>query len=66
MTRRPKYAFRGSDGVVQALAPAHIIEGGLPTERLLAYIAVYKYADAFRFTGRRRAICAMASRSAGR
>ncbi len=45
VTRRPKYAFRGSDGVVQALAPAHIIEGGLPTERLLAYIAVSKYAD---------------------
>jgi len=31
--------------VVQALAPAHIIESGLPTERLLAYIAVSKYAD---------------------
>ncbi|WEJ12282.1 IS66 family transposase (plasmid) [Sinorhizobium sp. K101] len=45
VTRRPKYAFRGSDGVVQALAPAHIIEGDLPTERLLAYIAVSKYAD---------------------
>jgi len=45
VTRRPKYAFRGSDGVVQALAPAHMIEGGLPTERLLAYIAVSKYAD---------------------
>lgn len=45
VTRRPKYAFRGGDGVVQALAPAHIIEGGLPTERLLAYIAVSKYAD---------------------
>lgn len=27
------------------MAPAHIIEGGLPTERLLAYIAVSKYAD---------------------
>nr|WP_258600163.1 IS66 family transposase [Mesorhizobium sp. AR10] len=45
VTRRPKYAFRGRDGVVQALAPAHIIESGLPTERLLAYIAVSKYAD---------------------
>ncbi len=39
------YAFRNHDGVVQALAPAHIIESGLPTERLLAYIAVSKYAD---------------------
>lgn len=45
VTRRPKYAFRGHDSVVQALAPAHIIESGLPTEQLLAYIAVSKYAD---------------------
>ncbi|UVK48054.1 IS66 family transposase (plasmid) [Mesorhizobium sp. AR07] len=45
VTRRPKYAFRDRDGVIQALAPAHIIESGLPTERLLAYIAVSKYAD---------------------
>jgi len=45
VTRRPKYAFRNHDGVVQALAPEHIIESGLPTERLLAYIAVSKYAD---------------------
>ncbi|RWA95058.1 IS66 family transposase [Mesorhizobium sp.] len=45
VTRRPKYAFRDRDGVVQALAPAHIIESGLPTERLLAHIAVSKYAD---------------------
>jgi len=45
VTRRPKYAFRGRDGVIQALAPAHLIESGLPTERLLAYIAVSKYAD---------------------
>lgn len=45
VTRRPKYAFRDRDGVVQALAPAHIVESGLPTERLLAYIAVSKYAD---------------------
>lgn len=45
VTRRPKYAFRGRDGVVQALASAHIVESGLPTERLLAYIAVSKYTD---------------------
>jgi transposase len=45
VTRRPKYTFRGHDGVLQALAPAHIIESGLPTERLLACIAVSKYAD---------------------
>ncbi|MBB4274887.1 transposase [Rhizobium mongolense] len=29
--------------MIQALAPAHIVESGLPTERLLAYIAVSKY-----------------------
>jgi transposase len=45
VTRRPKYAFKGGDGVIQALAPAHIIESGLPTEALLAQIAVSKYAD---------------------
>lgn len=35
VTRRPKYAFRNEDGVVQAAAPAPIIEGGIPTEGLL-------------------------------
>ncbi|THV10580.1 IS66 family transposase [Rhizobium rhizophilum] len=45
VTRRPKYAFKNEDGVVQAAAPAHIIEGGIPTEALLAQIAVSKYAD---------------------
>lgn len=45
VTRRPKYAFKGWDGVIQASAPAHIIESGLPTEALLAQIAVSKYAD---------------------
>src|SRR5246127_4330314 len=43
--RRPKYAYRNRDGVVQAPAPAHLIESGLPTEALLAQIAVAKYAD---------------------
>jgi transposase len=45
VTRRPKYAYRNRDGVVQAPAPAHLIESGLPTEALLAQIAVSKYAD---------------------
>src|SRR5262244_3398777 len=45
VTRRPKYAYRGRDGVIQALAPPHIIESGIPTEALLAQIAVAKYAD---------------------
>ena len=44
VTRRPKYAFK-VDSVIQAPAPAHIIEGGIPTEALLAMIAVSKYAD---------------------
>jgi transposase len=45
VTRRPKYVFRNEDGVIQAAAPPHIIEGGIPTEALLAQIAVSKYAD---------------------
>lgn len=45
VTRRPKYAYRGRDGVFQAAAPAHLIEGGIPSEALLAQIAVAKYAD---------------------
>lgn len=45
VTRRPKYAYRGEDGVIQAPAPAHLIEAGIPTEALLAQIAVAKYAD---------------------
>jgi transposase len=45
VTRRPKYAFKNEDGVIQAAAPEHIIEGGIPTEALLAQIAVSKYAD---------------------
>lgn len=46
VTRRPKYACRGcTDGVVQAPAPARLIEGGLPTEALVADVLVSKYAD---------------------
>lgn len=52
VTRRPKYACRtcereGGDetaGVVQAPAPARLIEGGLPTEALVADVVVQKYA----------------------
>jgi transposase len=44
--RRPKYACRAcGDGVVQAPAPARLIEGGLPTEALVADVVVSKYAD---------------------
>ncbi|MGF6179004.1 IS66 family transposase, partial [Ensifer sp. 4252] len=45
VTHRPKYAFKNEDGVIQASAPAHIVESGIPTEALLAYIAVSKYGD---------------------
>ena len=46
VTRRPKYACRTcTDGVVQAPAPPRLIEGGLPTEALVADVVVSKYAD---------------------
>jgi transposase len=53
VTRRPKYACRscektGADtvaGVIQAPAPARLIEGGLPTEALVADVVVSKHAD---------------------
>nr|WP_245425197.1 IS66 family transposase [Sinorhizobium sp. M4_45] len=34
-----------SQSVIQASAPAHIVESDIPTEALLAYIAVSKYGD---------------------
>jgi len=46
VTIRPKYACRTcEDGVVQASAPARLIEGGLPTEATIAQVLVSKYAD---------------------
>jgi transposase len=46
VTRRPKYACRAcTDGVTQAPAPVRLIEGGLPTEALVADVLVCKYAD---------------------
>ena len=46
VTRRPKYACRAcTDGVVQAPAPAHLIQSGLPTEATVAHVLVCKYAD---------------------
>jgi transposase len=45
-TIRPRYACPKSHaGVVQAPAPAHLIEGALPTEALLAHVLVGKFAD---------------------
>ncbi|HME85283.1 MAG TPA: IS66 family transposase [Roseiarcus sp.] len=44
-TIRPKYACRACEGpIVQAPAPARLVEGGLATTALIAYIAVAKYA----------------------
>jgi len=46
VTRRPKYACRTcTDGVVQAPAPARLVEGGLPTEAFVADVVVSKHAD---------------------
>ena len=46
VTRRRKYACRKcTDGVVQAPAPPRLIEGGLPTEALVADVVVSKFAD---------------------
>lgn len=46
VVRRPKYACRAcEDVVVQAPAPARLIEGGLPTEAMVAQVLVSKYAD---------------------
>lgn len=46
VTRRPKFACRAcTDGVVQAPAPARLIQAGLPTEATVAHVLVSKYAD---------------------
>jgi len=46
VTRRPKYGCRACESaVVQAAAPSRLIEGGLPTETLVAHVLVGKYAD---------------------
>ena len=46
-TVRPRYACNRCKGagVVQAAAPASLIEGGLPTEGLLAHVLISKYGD---------------------
>jgi transposase len=46
VTRRPKLACRACPGtVVQAPAPARLIEGGIPTEAMVAHVLVARYAD---------------------
>ncbi len=47
VTRRPRYVCRGCDAaVVVAPAPDRPVEGGMPTEALVAHVLVSKYADA--------------------
>ena len=53
VTRGPKYACRacektGADevsGIIQAPAPLRLVEGGMPTEALIADVVVSKNAD---------------------
>lgn len=46
VTRRPRYGCRSCEAPpVQAPAPSRIVEGGLPTETLVAHVLVSKYAD---------------------
>ncbi len=46
VTKRPKLACRACPGVVlQAAAPARLIEGGVPTEATVAHVLVSRYAD---------------------
>ncbi len=46
VTKRPKLACRACPGVVvQAPAPARLIEGGVPTEATVAHVLVSRYAD---------------------
>ncbi len=46
VTRRPKLACRSCPGtVVQAPAPVRLIEGGIPTEAMVAHVLVARYAD---------------------
>ena len=46
VTHRPKFACRACEGiVVQEPAPARLIEGGIPTEALVAHVAVARFAD---------------------
>ncbi len=46
VTKRPKLACRACAGVVlQAPAPARLVEGGMPAEATVAHVLVSRYAD---------------------
>ncbi|MBB4577657.1 transposase [Rhizobium lentis] len=58
VTIRPKYACpKGRTGVVQAKAPAHLLEGSWPTEALLAQIGVSKHSEHMPLNRQERRIC---------
>ena len=47
VTRRPRYACHGCEGaVVVAPAPDRPVDGGMPTEALVAHVVISKFADA--------------------
>src|SRR3954454_23675118 len=53
VTKRPKLACRACPGVVlQAPAPARLVEGGMPTEATVAHVLVSRYADHLYVPGR--------------
>ncbi len=65
--RRPRYACRAcGDAIVQAPAPARLIEDGLPTDALVAQVLVLKYATTCRSIDRRRSSPARALASTAR
>lgn len=44
--RRPRYGCRACEGApVQAPAPARIVDGGMPTEAMIAHVVISKYLD---------------------
>ena len=46
VTRRPKFACRACEGtIVQEAAPPRLIEAGIPTEAMVAHVAVARFAD---------------------
>lgn len=46
VTIRPRYACKTcAQGVTQAPSPPHLIEGGMPTEALIAHVLMSKYGD---------------------
>ena len=66
VTILPKYAYKEPAAILQAPVPEHIVEAGLPTEALLAQVAVSKAPTACRFTGKRRSTPETVSNSGGR